>query len=1119
MDLDDEERICFEDDFADWLNEEEVYFQAWSSFLKDFLQPKHVEIKKEEEPDDFQATISSICDLFEQDDEEMTSLFFRAGNGKSAIKKEIKSELPEIKFDIESVLKMDDKFPGKNSRYLESILGTSDDENTTNETATSEGVFPKTASKRKASETKAKKPRAPRKRARRDIFPILLNGRLNKSTRDAKKAEKSKRSRLEKRQVEEEELALLHPDKVILDFDNDTKEILAEIEPKFVPLLKKHQIDGVKFLFNSLVESVDLVENESKDKSAHSHGGILAHCMGLGKTFQVVAFIQSVLTNPRLKDKLKRVLLILPLNVMKNWESEFNSWYQSCKLKRTFNLYELHSSSNPSHRVARLEKWHREGGVLLMTPKLFCQLLIHESYVESVREAFMACLLNPGPDMVIVDEGHCLKNMKSDLNQTTSQIRTLRRVILTGTPMQNNLSEYYTMVNFVKPYLLGSKEEFDNQFANPITNGQYSDSTEGDVLLMKHRFFILHKLLESSTIHRRSYAILEPDLPRRYEYVLDCRLTPVQKQMYDYYIENYVFGDILGEFSEKKNLFLHFSNLGFIWNHPAILLSYFAQSKEKILKAKIKKEEPESDEEGEVKVTKTTLKSVETIISTWDPNHLPKLEDLYELELSAKFSLLFGILSECEKIGDKILVFSQSLLTLNMIEGFLKRDRVMQQNCRSKWTKGEDYFRIDGSVCSDDRNRIVELFNDPSNKRGRLILISTRAGGVGINLVGANRAVIFDSSWNPANDMQAIYRIYRYGQKKQVFIYRFAAYGTMESKIYKRQIQKQSVSLRVVDQYQIERHFKDKVLRELYELIEDEKRDPPVPPEEDQVLWKVFARYQNLEQHPVVGYHEHDSLLENLPGEKLSNEEEHQVWKEYLAAVEAASNPPPPPPPPAPAPVPGPSSQFSSNGHSAPSSGLLAITNGPSSSQASDFNNNQGHYSGALDLSSHKLIDTSSVQPLNGNIFNFENYSASTELADDDQMNDQYSAYNSNLAIEYPQHSIAPQNSDNPQDFSAFYSNNNFPEKSTAIANSAPALPLPDAFNDQNVNPNSYFDASPLAMMNFEEDTSLLEQDMINHYFKDVSQIVEEESCSSDFIKPYNESYGTVGSDFTAEEA
>lgn len=80
--------------------------------------------------------------------------------------------------------------------------------------------------------------------------------------------------------------------------------------------------------------------------------------------------------------------------------------------------------------------------------------------------------------MVIIDEGHCLKNIASDLNQTTSQIRTFRRVILTGTPMQNNLDEYFTMVSFVKPYILGDKKEFNNQFANPINNGQYADSTE-----------------------------------------------------------------------------------------------------------------------------------------------------------------------------------------------------------------------------------------------------------------------------------------------------------------------------------------------------------------------------------------------------------------------------------------------------------------------------------------------------------------------------------------------------------------------------------------------------------------------------------------------------------------
>lgn len=143
-----------------------------------------------------------------------------------------------------------------------------------------------------------KKPRAPRKRARRDITKIFSYKVLHKSTRESKKSEKNKRVRLATREdvCKEANLETMHPGRVILDFDIATKEILAEIEPKFVPLLKEHQIDGIKFLFNSLVESIDLIENAENDEHTHSYGGILAHCMGLGKTFQVVAFLQSVLT-------------------------------------------------------------------------------------------------------------------------------------------------------------------------------------------------------------------------------------------------------------------------------------------------------------------------------------------------------------------------------------------------------------------------------------------------------------------------------------------------------------------------------------------------------------------------------------------------------------------------------------------------------------------------------------------------------------------------------------------------------------------------------------------------------------------------------------------------------
>src|SRR5699024_5898784 len=148
----------------------------------------------------------------------------------------------------------------------------------------------------------------------------------------------------------EEGLGELHSNRIILDFDLKKLEILAEVDPNFAPLLKPHQIDGVKFLFNSVVESVDRLEMVNKEEKDHSFGGILAHCMGLGKTFQVIVFIQSVLTNPKLNHKLKRILLLLPLNVIKNWEAEFHNWFQRCGLKRTFELFELYSVTDATQR-------------------------------------------------------------------------------------------------------------------------------------------------------------------------------------------------------------------------------------------------------------------------------------------------------------------------------------------------------------------------------------------------------------------------------------------------------------------------------------------------------------------------------------------------------------------------------------------------------------------------------------------------------------------------------------------------------------------------------------------------------------------------------------------------
>lgn len=198
---------------------------------------------------------------------------------------------------------------------------------------------------------------------------------------------------------------------------------------------------------------------------------------------------------------------------------------------------------------------------------------------------------------------------------------------------------------------------------------------------------------------------------------------------------------------------------------------------------------------------------------------------------------------------------------------------------RNTWIPGQDYFRIDGAVAGELRKKTIDKFNDPKNPRGRLFLLSTKAGSLGINLVGANRCIIFDASWNPTHDVQAIFRIYRFGQLKPCYVYRFVCKGTMEERIYDRQIIKQSLAARVVDEHQILRHFKEDEVSELYKF-EPEPQDvetPNVP--KDRLLADIL--HTDSTKHLIITYHEHDSLLENKPEENLSEEEKQEAWNLY----------------------------------------------------------------------------------------------------------------------------------------------------------------------------------------------------------------------------------------------
>lgn len=193
---------------------------------------------------------------------------------------------------------------------------------------------------------------------------------------------------------------------------------------------------------------------------------------------------------------------------------------------------------------------------------------------------------------------------------------------------------------------------------------------------------------------------------------------------------------------------------------------------------------------------------------------------------------------------------------------------------------GRDYFRLDGSCTVEQRELMCKKFNDTKNLRARLFLISTRAGGLGINLVSANRVVIFDVSWNPSHDTQSIFRVYRFGQEKPCYIYRLIAMGTMEQKLYERQVAKQATAKRVIDEQQISRHYNQSDLLELYtyELTPSVPRQIPILPKD-----RLFAELLTKHETILFKYHEHDSLLENEESENLSEAERMAAWSEYEA--------------------------------------------------------------------------------------------------------------------------------------------------------------------------------------------------------------------------------------------
>uniref|UniRef100_A0A8C0IWS1 DNA helicase n=1 Tax=Chelonoidis abingdonii TaxID=106734 RepID=A0A8C0IWS1_CHEAB len=422
-------------------------------------------------------------------------------------------------------------------------------------------------------------------KGRKKIRKILKDDKLRTETQNALKEEEERRKRIAEREREREKLRevieiedaspLKCPitTKLVLDEDEETKEPIVQVHRNIVTKLKPHQVDGVQFMWDCCCESV------KKTKKSAGSGCILAHCMGLGKTLQVVSFLHTVL----LCDKLdfSTALVVCPLNTALNWLNEFEKWQEGLEDDEKLEVSELATVKRPQERSYMLQRWQEDGGVMIIGYEMYRNLAQGRNVKSrKLKEIFNKALVDPGPDFVICDEGHILKNEASAVSKAMNSIRSRRRIILTGTPLQNNLIEYHCMVNFIKENLLGSIKEFRNRFINPIQNGQCADSTMVDVRVMKKRAHILYEML-AGCVQRKDYTALTKFLPPKYEYVLAVRMTSIQCKLYQYYLDHLTgvgSGSEGGRGKAGAKLFQDFQMLSRIWTHPWCLqLDYISK--------------------------------------------------------------------------------------------------------------------------------------------------------------------------------------------------------------------------------------------------------------------------------------------------------------------------------------------------------------------------------------------------------------------------------------------------------------------------------------------------------------------------------------------------------------
>ncbi|XP_076946874.1 protein CHROMATIN REMODELING 24-like [Bidens hawaiensis] len=527
---------------------------------------------------------------------------------------------------------------------------------------------------------------------------------------------------------------------------------------KIANMLYPHQREGLKWLWSL----------HCKGK-----GGILGDDMGLGKTMQICGFLAGLFHSKLIK----RVLVVAPKTLLPHWMKELGVVNLSRMTREYFGAC-------TKARQYELQFILQDKGVLLTTYDIVRNNVkaLSGDYDETEDD-------DATWDYMILDEGHLIKNPSTQRAKSLLAIPCAHRIIISGTPLQNNLKELWALFNFSCPELLGDKKCFKEKYESAILRGQDKKASDRDKRIGSAVAQDLRNCIQPYFLRRLKNKVFREDgdsnkakLSKKNEIIVWLRLTSCQRQLYEAFLNSEI---VLSAFDGSPLAAI--TILKKICDHPLLLTKRAAED---------------------------VLEGMESVLNQEDHGvaeklamHIADVADKYDIrennDISCKISFIVSLLDNLIPEGHNVLIFSQTRKMLNLIQ-----DAISAQ--------GYKFLRIDGTTKASDRLKIVNDFQEGVG--APVFLLTSQVGGLGLTLTKADRVIVADPAWNPSTDNQSVDRAYRIGQTKDVIVYRLMTCGTVEEKIYRKQIYKGGLFRSATEQKEQIRYFSQQDLKELFSL-------------------------------------------------------------------------------------------------------------------------------------------------------------------------------------------------------------------------------------------------------------------------------------------------------------